>query len=414
MNPTHLQPIATLLIRRVFKWVILCVVVFSSIQAWINYTSIEKNFNSTVRDVADTHLPLLSVAIWDIEPETIQKQIVLILKNSSIGYVTIKASTGQSFVGGNTNIIATGRHLTFDIPAPIENSGAVGTMDLVVDTSILHHELIQSFVIVTIEVLLLAVLILAAVIAILRRDLEGPMRQLANYVKNIQADQLAGSLQLDFPTDHVYSEIDLVLEGFQTMQNSIKKHILNQDALVLERTEQLENAMESLKQLSITDGLTGCYNRLLFNERMPGEIHRANRYDRIVSIVFCDIDFFKSVNDRYGHSVGDKVLIAFAQCLKQELRVDVDWVVRYGGEEFVVVLPETRLKFAIEVAERMRRSVEMNLEVIMANGEKLKITASFGVAQKNMADDLDSLVNRADEWLYVAKTSGRNQVQPIN
>ena len=412
MNSTTLQPIATLLIRRVFKWVLLCVLVFSSVQAWFNYISIEKNFNSTVRDVADTHLPLLGVAIWDIEPQTIQKQIVLILKNTSIAYVTIKASSGQIFVGGNANVAASGRHVVFDIPSPLENAVPVGTMDLVIDTSILHHELIQSFFLVTVEVLLLAIFILTAVVAILRRDLERPMRQLANYVRNIQADQLSGSSQMDLPEAHAYSEIDLVLEGFQIMQNSIKKHILHQDALVIERTMQLERAMESLKQLSITDGLTGCYNRLLFNERMPGEMQRAKRYDRTLSIVFCDIDYFKSVNDQYGHSTGDKVLIAFAQTLKDEIRTDIDWIVRYGGEEFVVVLPETRLSSAIDVAERMRRSVEHDLEVLIGNGEKLKITASFGVAQKTATDDLDNLVNRADEWLYAAKTGGRNQVRP--
>ncbi|MFZ6688340.1 diguanylate cyclase [Undibacterium sp. SXout11W] len=414
MTSTALQPIASTLIRRVFKWVILCVICFSSIQAWLNYNSIEKNFNATINDVANTHLPLLSVAIWDIEPQTIQKQISLILKNTSIAYVTIKASTGQEFSGGNASLSKTGKHMAFNIPAPIQTDAAVGTLDLVVDRSILQQELIQNFVIVLIEVLLLAVLILLAVVAILRRDLERPMHQLATYVKNIQADQLSDQLNLDLPHTQTYNEINLVLDGFHTMQKSIQQHIQNQDALVMERTIQLEKAMASLKLLSITDGLTGCYNRLLFNERLPGEIFRSTRYERDLSIVFCDIDYFKKVNDKYGHSVGDKVLVAFAQCIKNELRTEIDWIVRYGGEEFIVVLPETSLKSAIDVAERMCNSVKEKLEVLIATGEILKITASFGVAQKNAKDDLDSLVERADQCLYIAKTGGRNQVQPKN
>ncbi len=235
----------------------------------------------------------MSVAIWDIEPQTIQKQIALILKNTSIGYVTIKASTGQEFSGGNASLSKTGKHMVFNIPAPIQTDAAVGTMDLVVDRSILQQELVQNFVIVLIEVLLLAVLILLAVVAILRRDLERPMRQLATYVKNIQADQLSDQLNLDLPHTQTYNEINLVLDGFHTMQKSIQEHIQNQDALVMERTIQLEKAMASLKLLSITDGLTGCYNRLLFNERLPGEIFRSSRYERDLSIVFCDIDYFK-------------------------------------------------------------------------------------------------------------------------
>ena len=412
MNPTTVQPIATLLIRRVFKWVLLCVVAFSSIHAWLSYQSIERNFDATARDVAETHLPLLSVAIWDIEPQTIQKQITLILKNTSVVYVAITASTGQTFVGGERGMVGMGKHMVFDIPAPAGNASKVGTLDLVVDTRILHRELIQSFLLITIEVVLLAVLILTAVVALLRRDLERPMRQLADYVRNIQADQLSSAVPIALPDVQAYSEIDLVYEGFQVMHNRIKQHIVHQDALVMERTMQLEKAMESLKQLSITDGLTGCYNRLLFNERMPSEMRRAKRYERPLSIIFCDIDFFKKVNDQYGHSVGDKVLIAFVQCLMQEIRVAVDWVVRYGGEEFVVVLPETRLSSAIEVAERMRRRVESTLESVITSGEGMTITASFGVAQKTEIDNIDSLVNRADSCLYVAKSSGRNRVCP--
>jgi diguanylate cyclase (GGDEF)-like protein len=196
------------------------------------------------------------------------------------------------------------------------------------------------------------------------------------------------------------------------MQNSIQKHIHHQDELVLERTLQLEKAMGALKELSVTDGLTSCYNRLFFNERMPREMQRATRYERALSVLFCDIDFFKSVNDQYGHSVGDAVLIAFAQTLKRELRAEIDWLVRYGGEEFLVILPETDLNAALEVAERMRLAVQNELSVLLLDGKQLRITASFGVAQKQDRDSVESLVQRADQWLYFSKTNGRNQVQP--
>jgi hypothetical protein len=95
------QPIASLLFRRVFKWVILCILLFSSLQAYLNYRAIERNFDMTIRDVANTHIPLLSLAIWDIELQAIHKQISLLTKNTNIAYVVIKASTGQQFVGGN-------------------------------------------------------------------------------------------------------------------------------------------------------------------------------------------------------------------------------------------------------------------------------------------------------------------------
>ncbi|MFZ6745900.1 diguanylate cyclase [Undibacterium sp. JH2W] len=413
MNKQALQSIASLLIRRVFKWVILCVVCISSLQAWLNYRAIEENFEMTVNDVAHAHLPLLSVAIWDIEAQTIQKQISLMLKNPSIAYVSIKASTGQQFTGGNINHLSGGQHMVFDIPAPADARMSIGKVEFVVDKTVLRKELLRSFVIVIIEVVVLSVFIFVAVVAILRQDLERPMRELADFVKNLQANQLSSKLELRRKPGNGYNEIDLVVDGFHTMQDSLQKHIANQDALVAERTSQLEAAMKSLKQLSITDSLTACYNRLLFNERMPAEIQRAARYQRHLSLVFCDIDFFKKVNDEYGHAIGDHVLLAFAQSLAKELRVDVDWVVRYGGEEFILVLPETNLHAAWEVAERIRQQVAQHLYIRMQDGNILRVTASFGVAELQVTDTMESLVQRADEWLYFAKSHGRNQVQPI-
>lgn len=408
------QPIASLLLRRVFKWVILCILLFSSLQAYLNYRAIERNFDMTIRDVASTHIPLLSLAIWDIELQAIQKQISLLTKNTNIAYVVIKASTGQQFVGGNGGNSRADEHLTFDIPAPDGKGTKVGTMELVVDRSVLRQEIMRSFFIVLTEVILLAVFIFAAVYTILRRDLERPMRQLADFVKNLQANKIATRLELDLGTRHVYNEIDLVVDGFRTMQDSLQKHIEHQDALVSERTMQLQLALNRLQKLSVTDVLTGCYNRLFFNERMPGEMHRAIRYERDLSVVFCDIDFFKSVNDRYGHAVGDEVLIVFVESLQRELRSEIDWLVRYGGEEFLIVLPETSLLAAIEVAERMRMNVERDLKIILPDGQHLKVTASFGVAERVPDDTLETLVQRADQWLYFSKSLGRNQVQPVS
>ncbi|MBC3935769.1 GGDEF domain-containing protein [Undibacterium rugosum] len=412
MSNRVVEPISSSLLRRLFKWLILCILLFSSLQAWLNYRTVERSFNMMINDVAATHLPMLSVAIWDIEPQAIQKQINLLLENSHIAYVVIQTSTGQQFVGGDVEKIFNAERIVRSIPAPAEQNGHVGVLELVIDKSVLRQEMIRSGLMVLIEVSVLGIFILMTVSTILRRDLETPMRQLAEFVQNLQANQLSGQPEPDLEPRHRLSEIGLVLDGFRSMQNSIQKHIHHQDELVHERTRQLEKAMGALKELSVTDGLTSCYNRLLFNERMPGELQRATRYERALSVLFCDIDFFKSVNDQYGHSVGDAVLVAFAQTLKREIRTDVDWLVRYGGEEFLVILPETDLHAALEVAERMRVAVQNELSVLLLDGKLLRITASFGVAQKQDKDSVESLVQRADQWLYFSKTNGRNQVQP--
>ena len=183
---------------------------------------------------------------------------------------------------------------------------------------------------------------------------------------------------------------------------------------ILELEHSLKKATEEIRLLSITDPLTGCFNRGYLNERFPQELNRAARYSHPLSVVLADIDHFKIVNDTYGHQVGDVVLKAFAQCIDEQVRKKIDWVVRYGGEEFLIILPETRNLGAYSMAERLRKAVAGMK--IRAGDVSINITASFGGAcvafeNKNAFDiTMDKLVGLADQKLYESKDKGRDQV----
>jgi two-component system cell cycle response regulator len=183
---------------------------------------------------------------------------------------------------------------------------------------------------------------------------------------------------------------------------------------ILELERSLKRANEEIKALSETDPLTGSYNRGYLNEHLPVEIKRARRYGRALSLCLCDIDHFKRVNDTYGHQAGDLVLKSFARMIRSSIRKDLDWVVRYGGEEFLIVLPETDLMGACVVAERIRKRVS---ESGLPAGERMvSITASFGVSglDETAPDEQvsgEEIIRRADEHLYRAKEGGRNRVQ---
>ncbi len=177
----------------------------------------------------------------------------------------------------------------------------------------------------------------------------------------------------------------------------------------------MDNTMlyEEKKALSITDALTGSFNRAYLTEHLPQEIKRAVRYTHPLSLVLCDIDHFKAVNDNYGHLTGDRVLREFAHCLKELIRSDVDWLARYGGEEFALVLPETNVERAIKQAERLRRNVAKR--TIESNGKKLTITASFGVTGFDVAvsEEMitqEAVIGCADRFMYQAKQAGRDRV----
>ena len=188
---------------------------------------------------------------------------------------------------------------------------------------------------------------------------------------------------------------------------------LNTARRILELEKSLKKANEEIRILSITDPLTGCYNRCYLSEHLPMEIKRARRYGHPLSLAMCDIDHFKQVNDRYGHRAGDCVLKAFVQRIQKSIRENVDWLARYGGEEFLIVFPETGTKNAYCVAERLRRTIARN--PIRIQETEIRITASFGVAgfDSAAADEktsAETLIAKADSCLYQAKRKGRNMV----
>ncbi len=167
-----------------------------------------------------------------------------------------------------------------------------------------------------------------------------------------------------------------------------------------------------LEELVITDDLTKLFNLRYLNRTLDIELERANRYNTHVSLIFMDIDRFKDVNDTHGHLVGSKLLTELAQLLLSKLR-SVDIVARYGGDEFVIVLPQTSSKYAAMIAERLRKAVEEAV-FLRSEGYNLRVTASFGVASyPDTAKSKEELLNLADEAMYKVKYKNRNGVYVI-
>ena len=173
-----------------------------------------------------------------------------------------------------------------------------------------------------------------------------------------------------------------------------------------EKEEIADQALESLRYISITDGLTKVFNRKYITDYLNDEVKRSKRYNNRVSVIIFDIDFFKSVNDSYGHQVGDLVLFRCAETMKNNLR-ETDVIGRYGGEEFLVVLPETEMKSAYELADRLRVVLS---QLKWEFDPQRKITISGGVVE-NIGESSSEMIGRADELLYVAKDKGRNRIE---
>lgn len=183
------------------------------------------------------------------------------------------------------------------------------------------------------------------------------------------------------------------------------------------RITRLEHSLrvsgEENRRLSITDPLTGAQNRRFLMKYLPRELERSRRYQRALAILSCDIDEFKRVNDTFGHEAGDEVLQAFVVRSLACLRDSIDWIARAGGEEFVIVLPETTLAGASRVAEKLREA--LSCQPISTSSGPLSVTTSIGVTAVETAQQLATtsvieLLRAADQCLYASKNLGRDRI----
>lgn len=196
-------------------------------------------------------------------------------------------------------------------------------------------------------------------------------------------------------------EIDIDGKIYDVFWIPVDKNLFLYYLIDVTKYKQLQ---DKLIELSMRDPLTGLYNRRFFVKKFEEERERSKRFSKAFSIIMLDIDNFKKINDTCGHNVGDEVLIHIANTIMKRIR-KTDIAARWGGEEFVILLPETGLRYAIFVAEDLRVSIEK-----IKIPEVKKITASFGVAEYREGDNLYKLIDRADEQLYKAKKNGKNQV----
>lgn len=200
---------------------------------------------------------------------------------------------------------------------------------------------------------------------------------------------------ISFENSQIYNELD-------NLNKNLEKIVQQRTQELNEKNSMLNQKNIELEYLSKTDLLTDIYNRRYLNEHIDKEMQRCRRYDSVLSVILIDIDKFKSVNDTYGHIIGDEVLILVSKILKDNLRIS-DIVGRWGGEEFLIISP-IKLSDAILLANKLRQTIQNT------NYKDINITISAGVAQYSTNESLSDLISRADKGLYIAKETGRNKV----
>lgn len=199
--------------------------------------------------------------------------------------------------------------------------------------------------------------------------------------------------------------------ALELVQNATGRMIIESDAVCKDADPILSSVSDYLERLLICDELTGLYNRRFIDEQFPAALNHAQNYKTPLSIVYADIDFFKNVNDTYGHVAGDQVLKDMANLLRSNIRDNDSWVARYGGEEFLICLPGINNESAKKIAERIRIAIMKN--DFKVGSTVISVTCSFGVYTVQEEDSeltAQGVISLADSNLYKAKTTGRNKV----
>ena len=214
-----------------------------------------------------------------------------------------------------------------------------------------------------------------------------------------------------FYARYLLSRETLLTEELSSYQHDLEILVEQRTAELQAKNKSLEDEVYERKQteqklelLATTDSLTLLYNRRKFDEMLRYEIDRDRRYKNGLSLIMCDIDHFKNINDQYGHHIGDKVLIEFVEKVAKTIR-KTDLLARWGGEEFAVLIPGANAEIALSVAEKIRSVIELGNYSIDS-----KVTASFGVSVLIDMEDEEGIVKGADKALYKAKKQGRNCV----
>lgn len=278
----------------------------------------------------------------------------------------------------------------------------IGVITTLINTSKQAHILTEQKIYFLSILSVMSLLIFAVISLISDRWIVKPIKNLANATKVFAR----GDLKSHRITHQSGDEFGLLSEAINDMAAQLDNLCSNAET----RSSELEELNRKLETLAITDGLTGLYNHRYFYSKIAKEIHRSNRYNHPLTLIIADIDNLKSFNDTYGHTGGDNLLKAFAETIKATVR-DTDIVARYGGDEFALLLPETDLKDAMEMAERIRSQIHVRSYFQKELPANADISASFGVAEFCLHSESEGeLVKRADKALYEAKNTGRNRV----
>ncbi len=393
---------------------------------------LEQRFGTTRQEIIDHLRYSLADPVWSLNQETMNARLEAALLHPEVHRLQVLAPEGDESYAGITRqqgsgeaLPAAARLIAEEVliypPAEVDaerRTRPTARLRIEFDRSEKEKSLQRSLARQLAEIVamnLLLLLLLSFSLRLVFKPL-AHLRDALNRLAGHDADALE-----ELPSFRL-REFDSVIDGFNRTLRRLRLIILRQSeaeararaamqstnaalAQVRAAQQELLEKNRQLEIMSITDRLTGLYNRHKLDAVLNAELARCQRYDGVFSLILLDVDHFKLVNDQFGHPVGDQVLLAIASLLQENKR-NADTLGRWGGEEFMLICPDTPSDGALQFAEKLRLAVAGYGDPAVG-----QVTASFGVATFRSGDSVKEIVSRTDQALYCSKHKGRNRVE---
>lgn len=419
--------LATLIFCAFFTVAAVCV------RTWFAWNSNLSSMRAELELIDEVFEGTLSKAVWEMDRDAIASQLMSVGQASPLGRVQLRIvrpgkaveileKRKSEFVDSSL-VPSLKRDL---VVHPYEGaSEVVGDLIIEGNEALLWHRLWKEVLSIVATQLVQSLALAGLIMTMFNRSVTQHVRRIALHLGQLSTDTLSKELVLDRPPT-LEDELSLLKEGVNRLQEKLKAHLVRQRAderamqhsrerlasLVHERTQELEAVNRRLEDLSRRDALTGLANRRQFEEMKMHEFELAKINGTPLSVLMCDVDFFKLYNDTYGHAKGDECLRLVSDVLKTIFRRKGDLAARYGGEEFAVLLPGVELDEALMTAEKMREVLAERKLPHQTSSVSHFVTLSIGVAvlDHDVMQHFDQLLKQADDALYRAKDQGRDRV----
>jgi len=411
------------MLRVIFSIYFSVTFLITSMQFFSEYLKTKNSISNELIQLQETIRAPISTSLWQYNRKQLNVLVTGLVKMPIIEGVDVFDKHAQKIISKRSftptsvplSIFETKSDLTWVLN---QEKIFLGTLVLYSSSEVIFDRVMFGFSLIAITAVIKLSLLFWLFIWAFDRYLASPLKELMSQVNEVQLNQnLSKRINLLNTDNNELSQLQTHMNNMLSSIEMDRERLLKDEQAkrnwledaVAKRTEELQLSNEKLKKLASKDSLTGALNRGTFFERAKHIFTLSLRQKSPISFVLMDLDLFKIINDTHGHFIGDQVLVHFIHTIQNLLRKS-DLVGRVGGEEFAILLPDTGIDDAFELAEKVRIAVaNSSLEI---DGKTVRYTVSFGIGSSNSNDQsIDNLYKRADLKLYGAKDKGRNRVE---